>query len=439
MSETFKALRRIRNYFVYLILVLFLSACSTARQSTYADLKSSKNLAISILDKQADEFNSDVDRPASDGHIDKQNNKAFLRDNIPLYLCSDSNITKVYNYRWWMVSKHLKAYVDPYDEQTYWVFTEVFGDKPWATLSGAIPCPAGHQFYDVRWLRNPEFLKSYADYYMRGSASRLTQRENANFLTYISRTESNHFHSWMVDGIEAFLKVHPDNDWLHGILPHLATHQQVWDTLFTVTDPHAKTTGMYKFLDLYDGMEFSLSTVLGLIESDGAYSLYTNANWRNYYLGWGTTPNAAQSPHAKQYPKAYRNGYPDFYMVRPTLNAYAYANLRSLSNLNTLVHHNFADPEAKKRAMRYKIKAEKIQKKVLKVLWNEEDQFFYSYTAGDNKFGVRDFEARVRESVGYTPWYFNMIPFSDNGKYEGAWQMFASEKGFHNTGGMTTA
>src|SRR5690606_8166336 len=36
-------------------------------------------------------------------------------------------------------------------------------------------------------------------------------------------------------------------------------------------------------------------------------------------------------------------------------------------------------------------------------------------------------------------WYFNMIPFSDNGKYEGAWQMFASEKGFHNTGGMTTA
>src|SRR5690606_36760925 len=176
MSETFKALRRIRNYFVYLILVLFISACSTARQSTYADLKSSKNLAISILDKQADELISYVDRAVSDGHSDKQNNKAFLRDNIPLFLCSDSNITKVYNYRWWMVSKHLKAYVDSYDEQTYWVFTEFFGDKPWATLSGAIPCPAGHHLDDVRCLRNPDFVKSYADYYMRGSASRLNQR-----------------------------------------------------------------------------------------------------------------------------------------------------------------------------------------------------------------------------------------------------------------------
>jgi len=439
MSETFKALSRIKIYFVYLSCVLYLSACSTTRHLTYADLTGSKTSAISILDKQVDEFNSYIDRPASDGHIDKRNNKAFLRDNIPLFLCSDSNITKVYNYRWWMISKHLKAYVDPYDEQTYWVFTEFFGDKPWATLSGAIPCPAGHQFYDVRWLRNPEFLRSYADYYMRGSASRLNQRENANFLTYTSRPESHHFSSWMIDGIEAFLKVHPDREWLQSILPHLAAHQQVWDTLFTVTDLQAKTARMYKFLDLYDGMEFSLSTVLGLIESDDAYGLYTVDNWRNYYLGWETTDNAAQSPHAKRYPKAYRNGYPDFYIVRPTLNAYAYANLRSLSNLYNLMHSNFADLEAKTQATKYKIKAEEIQRKILDVLWNEEDQFFYSYTAGDNKFGARDFESRVRESVGYTPWYFNMIPFSDNEKYEKAWEMFASEKGFFNTGGMTTA
>ncbi|MBD1426676.1 hypothetical protein H8B17_13880 [Sphingobacterium arenae] len=119
MSETFKALSRIKIYFVYLSCVLYLSACSTTRHLTHADLTGSKTSAISILDKQVDEFNSYIDRPASDGHIDKRNNKAFLRDNIPLFLCSDSNITKVYNYRWWMISKHLKAYVDPYDEQTY--------------------------------------------------------------------------------------------------------------------------------------------------------------------------------------------------------------------------------------------------------------------------------------------------------------------------------
>lgn len=439
MSEIVNTLGRANAFPLYIFFVLFLSACSTAKQSTHADLTSSRASAVNTLNKQVDEFNRYDDRPASDGHIDIQNNKAFLRENIPLFLCSDSNIRKVYNYRWWMISKHLKAYADPYDEQTYWVFTEFFGDKPWATLSGAIPCPAGHQFYDVRWLRNPEYLKSYADYYMRGSASRLNQRENANFLTYTSRPESHHFSSWMVDGIEAFLKVHPDNNWLHDILPHLGAHQQVWDSLFTVANPKAKTAGMYKFLDLYDGMEFSLSTVLGLIASDGAYSLYTDDSWRNYYLGWETTVNAAQSQQAKQYPKAYRSGYPDLYMVRPTLNAYAYANLQALSNLYSLTYHNFADLKAKNQAMKYQTRAKELQTNVLNLLWNEEDQFFYSYTAGDNEFGIRDFESRVRESAGYTPWYFNMIPVSDNEKYEGAWQMFASKKGFYNTGGMTTA
>lgn len=428
-----------RIYSLYLFFFAYLSSCSTSRQLTNTELKDLKNEAIRTLQTQVKEFNNYTDRPVSDGPIDKHNNGTFLRENIPLFICSDSNITKVYNYRWWAISKHLKAYNDPYDQQRYWVFTEFFGNPAWGSRSGAITCPAGHQFYDLRWLRNPEFLSSYIDYYMRGSAAHLNQRENANFLTRQSRPESHHFSSWMIDGVEAFLKVHPDKDWLHEILPHLASHQQVWDSLFTVTDPHAKTAGMYKFLDLYDGMEFSLSTVLGLTASDKAYSLYTDENWRDYYLGWETTTNAARSPQAKQYPKAYRSGYPDLYMVRPTLNTYAYANLHSLAHLYRMDYQHTAVREARKQAKVYKNRAERLQNAVLRVLWNEEDQFFYSYTAGDNKYGVRDFESRVRESVGYTPWYFNLIPPADNKKYERAWKMFASKKGFYNSGGMTTA
>lgn len=425
---------------LYVVCFLILSNCSTVKHTVYnGELHHFKNLAIDHLETQVDEFNGYNDRPTTDGFLAAHNNKSFLKQNIPLFLSSDSSMTKVYNYRWWMISKHLKTYYDCYDDKTYWVFTEFFGDRAWATRSGAITCPAGHQFYDVRWLRNPVFLKSYADYYMSGSASRLLQRENMNFLTYKLRPESHHFSSWMIDGVEALLKVHPDDKWLRDLLPNMAAHQQIWDSLFTVADTSAMTANMYKFLDLYDGMEFSLSTVLGLIASDGAYSLYTNENWRDYYLGWETTNNAANSIQASSYPKAYRRGYPDFYMVRPTLNSYAYANLRSLANLYSLVHRNFVDPDASKRAIIYNAKAAQVQNRTLGRLWNEEDQFFYSYTAGDNEFGIRDFESRVRESVGYTPWYFNMIPFSQSRKYEGAWKMFASEKGFYNEGGMTTA
>ena len=419
-----------------LLATMLHTSCSIAQKSLYQhELQRLQTASRQTLAAQVDEFNRYADRPESDGSFNASNNSTFLQENIPLFLSSNDSITKVYNYRWWMISKHLKEYDDPEDQQKYWVVTEFFGVKPWASLSGAITCPAGHQFYDVRWLRDPKFLSSYADYFMAGSASRLHQRENDNFLTYMSRPESHHFSSWMIDGVEAFLKIHPDRTWIHGLLPHLEKHQHTWDSLFTVDNTDAKTANMYKILDLYDGMEFSLSAVLGLIASQGAYSLYTDDNWRDYYLGWGTTDKAAESDHVKDFPKAYRKGYPDFYLVRPSVNAYAFANMRALSNLYAL---DGAASSAQKAA-EYASRAKEIQQNTLHVLWNEEDQFFNTYSAGDNAFGIGDYEARVRESVGYTPWYFNMIPHESHHKYEKAWDMLSSAQGFYNDAGMTTA
>jgi hypothetical protein len=50
----------------------------------------------------------------------------------------------------------------------------------------SVTCPTAHQFYDVRWLRDPKYLRSYAEYFMLGSASKINQRENGNFLTHLS-------------------------------------------------------------------------------------------------------------------------------------------------------------------------------------------------------------------------------------------------------------
>nr|WP_213491012.1 hypothetical protein [Mucilaginibacter sp. Bleaf8] len=417
-----------------------LTSCSSQKAALYSnELRRLKTASASKFALQIDEFNAYPQRPVSDGPLNPKNNKDFLLANVPLFSSSDSTITKVYNYRWWMISKHLKAYADPEDGKSYWVVTEFFGVKPWASLSGAITCPAGQQFYDVRWLRDKKFLKSYADYFMRGSASRLNQRENANFLTYLSRPESHHFSSWMINGIEAYLKVHPDAQWMHDLLPAMEKHQQVWDSLFTVKLPGAKTNGMYKILDLYDGMEFSLSAVLGLIHSKGAYCLYTEDNWRKYYLGWETTGNAERSDQAKAYPKAFRKGYPDFYLIRPSVNSYAYGNLQSLADMYKLDEAKYRVSQSGSKAADYAARAAQVQNKVLQVLWNKQDQFFNTYSAGDNEFGARDYEARVRESVGYTPWYFGLIPTRDYDNYSKAWEMFASRKGFYNTAGMTTA
>jgi len=429
------------KFFLKSKLTTYLMACAVASSASAVDrdleLKKVKEQAKEKLSQNIGEFNS-YRRPRSDGFINKDNVGEFLHKNIPLFVSSEDKYTKVYNYRWWMMMKHLREHQDKETKEKYYVFTEFFGHKGWASRSWAITCPAGHQFYDLRWMRDPKYLKSYAEYYMGGPASKLNQRVNGNFLTWKDRPESHHYSSWMIDGTEALLKVHPNKEWRDMMLPRMEHHQKVWDDLFTVKNPKSKTHGMYKILDLYDGMEFAISAVMSLIESDGAFEEIKENNWKKYYLGWGACRNFAKSEGAKKYPKASRGGYPNLYLVRPSVNSYFYGNNLSLANLYAQKAKESSDKEALKLSKKYKNSAAKIQQKTMSTLWNEEDQFFNTISAGDNEYGVKDYEARVRESVGFTPWYFNMVPKSER-KFDKAWEMLDSNKGFKNAKGATTA
>ena len=397
-----------------------------------------KTEARQTLRDNINKFNGYPDRPASDGPYNSSNNGAFLQENVPLFICSNEDFTEVYNYRWWMMSKHFRLWKDPKENKDYWVITEFFGWPAHGSISGAIPCPAGHQFYDLRWFRDPQYLKSYIEFYMKGYASKHDQREGRNFHSYIKRPESHHFSSWMVDGTEAFLKVHPNDPWRDRLLPYLEEHQRVWDEKFRVTKEGATTDGLYKVLDVYDGMEFTISATLPLIASGGPYAIYNEESWSQYYLGWESIGDLQGSNHVKAYPKAFAHGYPLVYLVRPSVNSYYFANLRSLGNLYGLKAKQSGQPSDHTKSINYHERAKALQEKALSVLWNHEDQFFYSYTAADNAYGIKDQPSRIRESVGYTPWYFNMIPDGEF-QYDVAWEMLSSREGFYNNKGMTTA
>ena len=84
--------------------------------------------------------------------------------------------------------------------------------------SGAIPAPAGHQFYDLRWMRNPEYLQSYAEYWFSGPPSYEMQVKNNTWLSTLPRPKAI-ITSWIIDATEAFLKVHPDGKWRDSLLP----------------------------------------------------------------------------------------------------------------------------------------------------------------------------------------------------------------------------
>ncbi len=422
-----------RFLFPSALLLLLSSSCNNNELYEKA-LQESRANARQIFVENLAEFNTYQGRPTSDGPINASNVEEFLVGKTPYFLCSNENFTKVYNYRWWMMSKHLREWRDTTKNKDCWVFTEFYGWPAHGSLSGAIPCPAGHQFYDLRWLREPKYLSSFIEYYMKGDAATRNQRENYAFHSNISRPESHHFSSWMIDGAEAFLKVHPNNEWRDMMLPHLERHQGVWDEKFMVHKEGARTDSMYKVLDLYDGMEFTISATMALIQSDGPYAPYTSEDWKEYYLGWGAIDKMRSSALNEHYPEAFARGYPLMYLVRPSINSYYYANLRSLSSLYGLSEVQGAEQKSE----HYEKRAKNIQQRTMENLWNEEDKFFNTITAADNAYGVKDWEAKVRESAGYTPWYFNMVP-QHNGIYDSAWNFLFSSEGFANKKGMSTA
>ncbi|TKG95777.1 hypothetical protein EYV94_05650 [Puteibacter caeruleilacunae] len=416
----------------------FYTSCINKEPNYTEMLLQVKAEAQKTFSEDLHEFNNYKHRPNSDGIYNKSNVEEFLKDKVPYFLCSNEDFTEVFNYRWWMISKHLRNWTDPSSNKDIWVFTEFYGWPGHGSISGAIPCPAGHQFYDLRWFRDPQYLRSYIEFYMKGYGSKNNQRENRAFHSHISRPESHHFSSWMVDGTEAFLKIHPNNNWRDNMLPYLEKHQKVWDEKFMIDKPGGKTDGLYKVLDLYDGMEFTISATLPLIASDGPYSIYTDEDWREYYLGWGAIDRMRASKLNETFPMAFARGYPMMYLARPSINSYYYGNLMSLSKLYALKAKSSGNEQDIAKSEDYLNKGKKLQERMLSTLWSDNDKFFYSYSAADNAHGVKDWEAQVRESAGYTPWYFNMIPAGEK-KYDEAWKMLGSPKGFHNTKGMTTA
>ena len=452
--------------------------------------KASKTLALDV-----DEFNGyshlNGNRPEFDGWLKKDNNGEFLEKNVPKFLCPNEDFTEVFNYRWWMITKHLKEWEE--DGKKFYVFTEFPGFPGWAANSGAIPAPAGHQFYDLRWMRDSKYLKSYAEYWLAGPPSHKMQIQNNCWLGTLPRPQSHHYTSWMVDASEAMLKVHPDAEWRDRLLPAMENHQQVWDKIFQVKAPGKTTDGLYKCLDMYDANEFTISTTLSLIASEGAFSKYTveinqeepykgQERWRRYFTdgkGWHLAFDEGMKSEPLVYPQPFdlenyntvpqpfggnhdwyidkngerktknSNSYPNCFTVRPSLNCYMFGNYQSLGNL-------YAQKGDASKAKEYAERAEKLQEQIVSALWHKparndkhvyyekrgaiNDPFFYSRLSGDNLYtgDVGDPLGIIRETVGYTPWYFNMLPEED-AQYDIVWKQLADEMGFKQPFGMSTA
>jgi hypothetical protein len=155
----------------------------------------------------------------------------FLAANIPLLDIPDKALEKVYYFRWWTYRKHLKSTPDGY------VITEFLPDVPWAGKYNTISCPAGHQLYEGRWLRDPAYLRDYAHFWLTEAGDGIRS-----------------YSFWAADAFLAFSKVYPDQSFMSEHLPLLENNYAAW-----VAERQDSTRQLFWQIDNRDGMEFSAS------------------------------------------------------------------------------------------------------------------------------------------------------------------------------------
>lgn len=111
--------------------------------------------------------------------------------------------------------------------------------------------------------------------------------------------------------------------------------------------------------------------------------------------------------------------------LRPTLNAYMYADAIAISRIADLAENDAVADE-------FRQEASALKAKVQDRLWNPDLEFF---ATKDLEGSFTPIGEPVREAVGYVPWQFDL---PDPG-FEAAWKHINDPQGFNTPVGLTTA
>lgn len=300
---------------------------------------------------------------------------SWYSTNIPLFECPDRELQTTWYYRWELVTKHL-TYGSP---NSGYSFTE-FIDRPfWSGTYGAISCPAGHQLYEVRWLRDPNYARDYGRYWYRTPGA-----------------QPRNYSTWLADSLWAVHQVHPDSDYLRNLLPDMIANYQAWEQRHFVPE-----VGLFWQTGHDDGMEF-------------------NINSRQ------TTDILRGAP-----------GY------RPTLNSYLWADALAISRTAALAGDSAAASAFQARAESLKRNLQQRLWDPRRQFFfpmsqrqEEAEGATVQALSLTHQTGRHAGSPYGRELIGYVPWQFS-LPDAGWG-YEAAWPKLFSRDGFAADFGPTT-
>ncbi len=169
-------------------------------------------------------------------HIPNEKAWDFLKGNIPLFECPDKYFERTYYFRWWTFRKHIKSTPDGF------VITEFLPKVGWSGKHNTINCPAGHHFYEGRWLHDARYLDDYAVFWFRKGGS----------------VRSYSF--WAADAMYARYLVNGKKEFLLGLQGDLVENYEAWERGWKRGrfDVGRHENGLFLQIDDRDGMEVSI-------------------------------------------------------------------------------------------------------------------------------------------------------------------------------------
>jgi len=222
-----------KGLLVWFVDLALLFVCSMLAAATAAEAQGPLVLKTNSFRHYVDAFNKQ-DEELFVQHIPNAKAWEFLEANIPLFECPDKDFELTYYFRWWTYRKHIKKTPDGF------VITEFLPDVSWSGKHNTISCPAGHHFYEGRWLHDPNYLDDYAVFWFRKGG------------------KPRRYSFWAADAFYSRYLVRPDKKLITDLLEDLVRNYEEWEKENLAHD------GLFWQIDDKDGMEFSISGSGGL-------------------------------------------------------------------------------------------------------------------------------------------------------------------------------
>ena len=127
-------------------------------------------LAVAVSDKKG-EGKSKISALVSQSDSLERHVKQFnswFEKNIPYFDCDDEQMTQIYYFRWLTYRNNIRKITD---EWNGFIISEFLPNVDWSGLYNSISCPAGHHYYEGRWIRDEKYLDAYSDFWFIDGAN----------------------------------------------------------------------------------------------------------------------------------------------------------------------------------------------------------------------------------------------------------------------------